>query len=72
METVRARSCADIPVVTPSRASIEIVKAVSCLEEFCVLIRLKPNWAIRSDVKARQIKPRPCIAIKLIASGVAI
>ena len=31
--TVRARSCADIPVVTPSRASIEIVNAVSWREE---------------------------------------
>ncbi len=31
--TVRARSCAEIPVVTPSRASIETVKAVSWREE---------------------------------------
>ena len=34
VETVSALSCADIPVVTPSRASIEIVKAVSCRDEF--------------------------------------
>ena len=33
VETVSARSCAEIPVVTPSRASIEIVNAVSCLDE---------------------------------------
>ena len=32
--TVRARSCAEMPVVMPSRASIETVKAVSWREEF--------------------------------------
>ncbi|KIQ67937.1 hypothetical protein Wenmar_03392 [Wenxinia marina DSM 24838] len=31
--TVRARSCAEMPVEMPSRASIETVKAVSCRDE---------------------------------------
>ena len=37
--TVRARSWAEMPVETPSRASIETVKFVSCREEFCEDIR---------------------------------
>ncbi len=71
-ETVRARSCALMPVETPSRASMETVKAVSWRDEFCDAISGRPSASIRSPGSVRQIRPRPCVAIKLIASGVAI
>ena len=64
--TVRARSCAEMPVVTPSRASIETVKAVSCREEFDAAISGSPSASSRSPGSARQISPRPCVAMKLI------
>ena len=70
--SVRARSAAEMPVVTPSRASIETVKAVSWRVPLSRLIRSRPSWSTRSLVIARQIRPRPCVAMKLIASGVAI
>ena len=70
--TVRARSCAEMPVVTPSRASIETVKAVSCREEFDAAISGSPSASSRSPGSARQISPRPCVAMKLIAFGVHI
>ena len=31
----------------------------------------KPSWSARSSVRQRQISPRACVAMKLIASGVA-
>ena len=71
-EMVRARSAAEMPVVTPSRASIEMVKAVSSRVPLVRLIGCRPSWSTRSWVSARQIRPRPCLAMKLIASGVAI
>ena len=71
-ETVRARSWAEMPVVTPSRASIDSVKAVSWREEFLGLISGSPSASIRAAGSARQISPRPWVAMKLIASGVAI
>ncbi len=70
--TVRARSGAEMPVVTPSRASIETVKAVWSREAFCCAISGSFNRSTRSRVSARQIRPRPCLAMKLIAAGVAI
>ncbi len=57
--TVRARSWAEIPVVTPSAASIEIVKAVCSGASFFAVIRLRPSSSQRSEVRARQISPRP-------------
>ena len=68
---VRARSAAEMPVVTPSRASTETVKAVWNGASFLAAIRLRPSSWQRSSVSARQIRPRPCVAMKLIASGVA-
>src|SRR5580700_1487440 len=68
---VCARSCAEIPVVTPSRASIETVNGVSNADSFLAAIRSSPNWSQRSGVSDRQIRPRPSLAMKLIASGVA-
>jgi hypothetical protein len=68
--TVRARSAAEMPVVTPSAASMDTVKAVP------ILVPLRPPWAAacrrsqRSRVSVRQIRPRPKRAMKLMASGV--
>jgi hypothetical protein len=69
--TVRARSAAEMPVVTPSRASIDVVKAVSWREELFVDISGRPSCVDPRRVIDRQIRPRPWVAMKLIASGVA-
>jgi hypothetical protein len=60
-----------MPVVTPSRASTEIVKAVWNGDSFFAAIRSRPRSSQRSGVRARQIRPRASFAMKLIASGVA-
>ena len=70
--TVSARSAAEMPVEIPSRASIDSVNADECRAEFLRLIRSSPNWSTRSPVSARQISPRPCIAMKFTACGVHI
>jgi hypothetical protein len=44
---VRARSAAEMPVVTPSRASIETVKAVWCREALLRVISGRPSSAMR-------------------------
>ncbi len=69
---VRARSAALIPVEMPSLASIETVKAVSLRLRLLLTIGWRPSVSARSLVSARQIRPRPWRAMKLIASGVAI
>ncbi len=69
--TVRARSWAEIPVVTPSLASMETVKAVDRGARFSTAIGGSRSWRARSGVMARQIRPRACLAMKLIWSGVA-
>ena len=68
---VRARSAAEMPVVTPSRASTDTVNAVSNGDSFLAAMRSSPSSSQRSGVSARQISPRPSRAMKLIASGVA-
>src|SRR6266542_3828262 len=68
---VWARSWAEIPVVTPCAASIETVNAVLKGDSFLAAIRSSPSSSQRSGVSERQISPRPCMAMKLIASGVA-
>src|SRR5512132_2113790 len=69
---VRARSEAEMPVVTPSRASIEMVKAVWCRDALRLGISGSFSSLTRARVNARQISPRPYFAMKLIAAGVAI
>ena len=68
--TVRERSAAEMPVVTPSAASIDTVKAV----EYCAPLRAamggRCSNSQRSRVSVRQIRPRPNLAMKLMASGV--
>ena len=65
------RSAAEMPVVTPSRASIETVKAVPSGASLCSVIGRRPSLSARSSVRQRQIRPRACVAMKLIVSGVA-
>src|SRR3954468_18083147 len=67
---VWARSAAEMPVVTPSRASIDTVNAVSNGDSFFAAIRSRPSSSQRSGDRARQISPRPSFAMKWIASGV--
>ena len=57
---VRARSAAEMPVETPSRASIETVNAVPNCASFWSVIWRSPSSSQRSGVRQRQISPRPC------------
>ena len=68
--TVLARSAAEMPVVVRPRASIETVNAVPKLEVFCSTMGGSSRASQRSPVRARQTRPRPSRAMKLIASGV--
>ena len=64
------RSCAEIPVETPSRASTETVKAVPNGVSFCSVICRSPSSSQRSSVRQRQTSPRAWVTMKLTASGV--
>ena len=55
---VRERSAAEMPVVTPSRASIETVNAVPSGVSLCSVIGRRPSSSQRSSVRQRQIRPR--------------
>ena len=63
-------SAADIPVVTPSFASIETVKAVKSFFILLGFIKGSSNSSILSLVNAKQISPLPCFAIKFIVCDV--
>jgi len=67
---VIARSEALMPVVVPRTASIDSVNAVPKLEVFTGDISGRFSSSQRSSVSARQIRPRACLAMKLIAAGV--
>ena len=66
---VVARSAAEIPVVTPLAASIEIVKFVPNRESFFITIGGKLSCLQRASLSVKQIKPRPYLAIKLMCSA---
>ena len=68
--TVRARSAAEIPLVTPLAASMDAVNAVPCNARLSVTIIDKFSCRQRDSSSVRQISPRACLAMKLIASGV--
>ena len=68
--TVRARSCAEMPVVTPSAASMESVKLVPIWARLSRTMSGSASWRQRSSVSVRQTRPRACLAMKLTASGV--
>src|SRR5688572_24371496 len=66
---VRARSCAEMPVVTPSAASIEIVKFVVCRTSVLLTISGRRSCSQRARVSVRQISPRPYFDMKLTSSA---
>ena len=68
--TVQARSAAEMPVLTPSAASIETVKAVPFLSPLRKAMGGSCSRSQRSRVRVRQIRPRPNRAMKLTASAV--
>ena len=57
---VWARSAAEMPVVTPSAASIDSQKAVPKRDVFMGDTSGRCSWSQRSGASARQISPRPC------------
>ena len=65
--TVRARSPAEMPVVTPVAASTLTVNAVPRGAVLSDVICGIPSASRRSPVIAMQIRPRACMAMKLIA-----
>src|SRR5215211_4103574 len=67
---VCARSAAEMPVETPSFASMETVKAVPRREELWVIICGISRRSTISSAIGRQIKPLPWVAMKLMSSGV--
>ena len=67
---VRARSAAEIPVVTPSAASIDSQNAVPNREVLRADICGKFKASQMSSASDRQISPRACLAMKLMTSGV--
>src|SRR5688500_18977218 len=68
--TVAARSAAEMPVLVDAFASIDTVNAVSNRAVFSGTISGRSSCSSRSAVIGMQIRPRPCVAMKLIASGV--
>ena len=72
VRTVTARSNADVPVVTPRRASTLTVKAVPSGAVLSETIMEICSWSRRSPIIGMQIRPRPCLAMKLTASGVTL
>ena len=59
VRTVCARSYAEMPVVTPSAASIDSVKLVRCSRSVSLTISGSRSCWQRSRVSVRQIRPRP-------------
>ena len=59
-----------MPVVMPSLASIDTVKAVLLLALLLLVIGLSFNCSHFSDSRARQMRPLPLVAIKFTISGV--
>src|SRR5829696_2181210 len=67
---VCARSAAEMPVETPSLASMETVKAVPMREELWVIICGISRRSSISSAIGRQMRPLPWVAMKLMSSGV--
>src|SRR5208282_1152030 len=65
------RSCAEIPDPDARRAVIAVVNAVPNGAWLSPIIMLSPSLSIRSADIGRQMSPRPNLAMKLTASGVA-
>ena len=69
---VWARSAAEMPVLTPSRASTEIVYAVRSLSLLCGVISGISSRSSMSAGIGTQITPLLCRIVKAISSGVAL
>ena len=67
---VVARSAAEMPVLMPSRASMDTVKLVPKREPLCLAMRGSCSLSAISPDMGRQMRPRPNLAMKLMASGV--
>src|SRR5918995_4423677 len=67
---VCARSAAEMPVETPSLASMETVKAVPMREELWVIICGISRRSSISSAIGRQMSPLPWVAMKFMFSGV--
>src|SRR5215208_2829355 len=67
---VCALSAAEMPVETPSFASMETVKAVPIREELWVIICGISSRSSISSAIGKQISPLPCTAMKLMSSAV--
>ncbi|MNQ71979.1 hypothetical protein D3C85_866690 [compost metagenome] len=67
--TVRARSAAEMPVVTPSAASMDTVNLVPKPEPLRCTISGRPRRSQRSRSIGMQIRPRACLAMKLMSSA---
>ena len=61
----------DVPVVMPSRASMETVKFVPKREPLRCVMSGRFSLSASSGAMGRQMRPRPNFAMKLMASGVA-
>ena len=68
--TVRARSCAEVPVVVPSMASTDTVNGVPMRAVLRRTICGSPSSSSRVPVSATQMMPRPCRAMKFTPCGV--
>ena len=69
---VCARSAAEMPVLTPSRASTEIVYAVRSLSWLCGVISGISSRSSMSAGIGTQITPLLCRIVNAISSGVAL
>ncbi len=64
---VCARSCAEMPVVTPSAASMLTVKLVWNWAVLACTIGARPRSAARVRVSGRHTRPRPWVTMKLMS-----
>ena len=67
---VLALSCAEMPVVTPARASTDTVKAVRKWSSCWFTMRGSPKRSRSSESMGTHTSPRPSLTMKLTASGV--
>ena len=65
------RSPAEMPLLMPSRASMDSVNAVPKPDSLCIVMRSSPSSSQRVVSIARQMSPRPSRDMKLMTSGVA-
>ena len=67
---VSARSAAEIPVEMPWAASMDTVKLVPYCAPLCWVMRGSLSLSTSSSAMGRHTRPRACLIMKLMASGV--